>query len=99
LGKAIRRIFASAVINLFFLPRLDRSLFIQGFDKLDTGTHTCRKYIHNYIHDLHYAYLAGYMAYLSAVRVDAAYNNPVMNVFVYLLSQEKISNKTAGITI
>ena len=29
---------------------------------------------------------AGYTAYLSAVRVDAAYNNPVMNVFVYLLS-------------
>ena len=29
---------------------------------------------------------AGYTAYLSAVRVDATYNNPVMNVFVYLLS-------------
>ena len=28
----------------------------------------------------------GYTAYLSAVRVDATYNNPVMNVFVYLLS-------------
>ena len=27
------------------------------------------------------------MTYLSAVRIDAAHNNPVMNVFIYLLSQ------------
>ncbi|XP_065906774.1 stimulated by retinoic acid gene 6 protein-like isoform X2 [Dysidea avara] len=65
LAKAVRRIVTSAVLNLFFLPRLDRPLVIKGFEYLDKG----------------------YVAYLSVVRVDAAYNNPVMNTFVYLLSQ------------
>ena len=39
MGKAVRRIFTSAVISLFFLPRLDRSLLIEGFHKLDKGAY------------------------------------------------------------
>ena len=39
---------------------------------------------------------AGFIAYLSAVRVDAAYNNPVMNVFVYLLIEAKKAKKKSG---
>ena len=42
------------------------------------------------------AHPAGYIAYLSAVRVDAAYNNPVMNVFVYLLIEEKKAKEKSG---
>ena len=41
--------------------------------------------------------LAGYIAYLSAVRLDAAYNNPVLNVFIYLLSKERTSYNTTSI--
>ena len=39
----------------------------------------------------------GYIAYLSAVRVDAAHNNPVINVFVYLLIEAKKAKKKSGI--
>ena len=35
---------------------------------------------------------AGYMTYISAVRIDAAHNNPVMNVFIYFLSQRNINS-------
>ena len=37
LGRALRRVFTSAVVNLFFLPRLDRSLLIKGLDSFDKG--------------------------------------------------------------
>ena len=42
------------------------------------------------------SHFAGHLAYLAAVRVDAAYNNPVMNVFVYLLSQGTTSHKSTS---
>ena len=35
---------------------------------------------------------AGYMTYIAAVRIDAAHNNPVMNAFVYFLSQRNINS-------
>jgi len=37
LAKAMRRIITSAMLNLFFLPRLDRPLVIKGFENLDKG--------------------------------------------------------------
>jgi len=37
LAKAVRRIVTAAVLNLFFLPRLDRPLVIKGFESLDKG--------------------------------------------------------------
>ena len=80
LAKAVRRIVTSAVLNLFFLPRLDRPLVIKGFEYLDKG-------IDEYHAIFDFTAITGYVAYLSVVRVDAAYNNPVMNTFVYLLSQ------------
>ena len=51
--------------------------------KVDTAMMKAVKYysLRCYIH------FAGYMTYLSAVRIDAAHNNPVMNVFIYFLSQ------------
>ena len=98
MGKAMRRIFTSAVISLFFLPRLDRSLLIEGFHKLDKGIIYMWFLLHySYALCLQCAHPAGYIAYLSAVRLDAAYNNPVMNVFVYLLSQERTSYNTTSI--
>jgi len=40
LAKAVRRIVTAAVLNLFFLPRLDRPLVIKGFESLDKGKAT-----------------------------------------------------------
>ena len=37
LFKAIARIFISAVLNLFYLPRLDTALTLKGWEWLDKG--------------------------------------------------------------
>lgn len=92
LGKALRRVFTSAIINLFFLPRLDRPLLTKGLAKYDQGVVQYDKAVAK-INVLMFAHFAGYIAYLSAVRVDADYNNPVMNVFVYLLSEARKTKK------
>ncbi|XP_065912817.1 stimulated by retinoic acid gene 6 protein-like [Dysidea avara] len=64
LFKAIQRVLISAVVNLFYLCRLDTALTIKGWEWLDKG----------------------HLSYAGLVVVDSIHNNPVINVFVYLLS-------------
>jgi len=76
----IRRIIASYLL-LLFLPRLDCPLVVAGWEWLDIGN------IYFYM-AFHYLIPIGYASYLSYVQVEAAYTNPVMNVFVNLMMAE-----------
>lgn len=84
LFKAIRRILISAGLNVFYLSRLDIPLAVKGWEWLDKGIINIImvKFCYNYvIHNV------AYVSYTAILKMDATYNNPVMNVFVYLMTQ------------
>ena len=94
LATALRRIVISFTVPLFFLPRLDRPLVIRGVEFLDKG--------HPFIIINALSYKVcfnclGYVSFLAYIQVEAAYTNPVLNVFIHLLmnhAQVKLPKKT-----
>ena len=92
----LRRILTSSVVALFLLPRLDCPLVIGGLEFLDKGSPHVILIMNCVICSLLSSSL-GYTTYLAYIQVEAAYTNPVLNVFIHLLmtqNEVKLPKKT-----
>ena len=79
---SLLRVAGSAIVGLLAMFRMDIILFIKGFECLDQGIHTC---------ELLLAFLSirtGHNMYKKFILLEEFLNNPVMHVFLGLLSKK-----------
>ena len=80
------------MVAMFFLPRLDCPLVVGGLEFLDKGHYN--KY-NTTIYLLSSS--LGYASYLAYIQVEAAYTNPVLNVFIHMLMTQIKTKSSSNI--